>query len=109
MHLFFDTETNGLPRNWKASPFDVDNWPRLVQLAWIIHDRKGNEKEKISRIIKPKGFTIPQEAVAIHGITTEKAKKEGAPLDSVLDEFNAHLKKARVTIAHNISFDENVV
>ena len=39
----------------------------------------------------------------------EKAKKEGAPLDSVLDEFNAHLKKARVTIAHNISFDENVV
>ena len=35
MYLFFDTETTGLPRRWNAPVTDVDNWPRLVQLAWI--------------------------------------------------------------------------
>jgi len=30
MYLFFDTETTGLPRNWKAPVTDLDNWPRMV-------------------------------------------------------------------------------
>lgn len=33
MYLFFDTETTGLPKNWKAPVSDLNNWPRLVQLA----------------------------------------------------------------------------
>ena len=36
--LFFDTETTGLPKSDTASYNDIDNWPRLVQLAWIICD-----------------------------------------------------------------------
>ena len=32
-YLFFDTETTGLPRNYKAPSSDTRNWPRLVQLA----------------------------------------------------------------------------
>ena len=40
MYLFFDTETTGLPRNWKAPITDLNNWPRLVQLAYI--SRKSN-------------------------------------------------------------------
>jgi len=30
MFLIFDTETTGLPRNFKAPLTDFDNWPRLV-------------------------------------------------------------------------------
>jgi uncharacterized protein YprB with RNaseH-like and TPR domain len=29
MYLFFDTETTGLPGNWKAPVTDVNNWLRL--------------------------------------------------------------------------------
>ncbi len=32
MYLFFDTETTGLPKNWKASLTDLNNWPRLSEL-----------------------------------------------------------------------------
>ena len=32
MYLIFDTETTGLPKNWKAPLTDFDNWPRMVQL-----------------------------------------------------------------------------
>ena len=41
MYLIFDTETTGLPQNWKAPLTDFDNWPRMVQIAWQMHDEKG--------------------------------------------------------------------
>ena len=42
MYLIFDTETTGLPLNWKAPLTDFNNWPRMVQLAWQIHDKTGD-------------------------------------------------------------------
>ena len=37
-YLFIDTETTGLPKEYDAPYTDIDNWPRLVQLAWIVYD-----------------------------------------------------------------------
>ena len=31
MYLFFDTETTGLPKNWKTPLNDLNNWPRLSE------------------------------------------------------------------------------
>ena len=109
MYLFFDTETNGLPRNWKAPITDLSNWPRLVQIAWILFDHLGNEIERNDHIIKPRGFTIPYEASSIHGITTEKAISEGVELQFVLTQFNNQVQKATNLVAHNMSFDEKIV
>jgi hypothetical protein len=39
--LFFDAGTSGLPRDWSAPATLVDNWPRLVQLAWVACDADG--------------------------------------------------------------------
>ena len=44
MFLTFDSETTGLPKNYKAPLSDSDNWPRLVQLGWQINDNKGKLK-----------------------------------------------------------------
>ena len=41
MYLIFDTETTGLPLDWKAPLTNFENWPRCVQLAWQMHDKKG--------------------------------------------------------------------
>ncbi len=109
MYLFFDTETNGLPKNWKAPVTALSNWPRLVQIAWITYDSAGNEIERNDHIVKPQGFTIPYEASSIHGISTEKALSDGVDLQIVLDEFYKQVEKATVLVAHNISFDEKIV
>lgn len=109
MHLFFDTETTGLPLDWKAPVTRVNNWPRLVQFAWLFADDQGNEIESAEFIIKPDGFTIPPDATSKHGITTAKAIKDGVPLSGVLDLFDVLLDRAQQLIAHNISFDECVV
>ena len=34
--IIFDTETTGLPKDYKGSIYDSDNWPYIVQLSWII-------------------------------------------------------------------------
>ena len=41
MYLIFDTETTGLPQNFNAPISDSDNWPRMVQIAWQLHDDEG--------------------------------------------------------------------
>lgn len=109
MFLFFDTETTGLPKNWQASLHDLDNWPRLVQLAWIFADGYGQEIGGKNIIIKPEGFLIPEAASAVHGITTERAKAEGIVLDEALCEFAQAIADAKIIVAHNMSFDEKVV
>lgn len=107
--LFFDTETNGLPKNWKAPVTDLLNWPRLVQIAWILYDESGNELGRNDHIVKPQGFTIPKDASAIHGISTERAMSEGVDLMGVLEEFNSQVEGSRYLVAHNMSFDEMIV
>jgi len=109
MYLFFDTETTGLPRNWKAPVTDLNNWPRMIQIAWIFCDEKGNRIESDDFIIKPENYTIPSEASKIHGISTKKAMSEGAELENVLVKFNSLVEQADFIVAHNISFDEKII
>ncbi|MBS1665865.1 MAG: 3'-5' exonuclease [Bacteroidetes bacterium] len=109
MYLFFDTETTGLPKNWKAPVTDLNNWPRLVQLAYLLYDSSGNKISSGDFIIKPKGFTIPVEASKIHGISTERADREGHSISTVLQDFEKIVGQANYLVAHNISFDEKIV
>lgn len=109
MFLFFDTETTGLPKNWNAPVNNLSNWPRMVQVAWILSDDNGNCVEKESFIIKPENYSIPLEASKIHRISTEKAISEGKDLQEVLVKFNTLLKQTNAVVAHNISFDEKII
>jgi len=109
MYLFFDTETTGLPKRWSAPATDFDNWPRLVQIAWLIYDNEGEKIRGKNYIIKPEGFEIPEEASKIHGITTEFALKKGKILKPVLREFSKAMIESDYIIAHNISFDEKII
>ncbi len=109
MILFFDTETTGLPNNYNAPISDSNNWPRLVQLAFILCDDTGKIFSEGNYIVKPSGFVIPSEAFSIHGISTERANSEGENLDIVLGYFNEVLNKANVVVAHNIDFDKKII
>jgi DNA polymerase-3 subunit epsilon len=109
MYLFLDTETTGLPRNFNASVHDTDNWPRMVQIAFLHCNESGKVLKKGGYIIKPEGFEIPREVVRIHGITTKKALKEGIPLARALDEFSCHMEKSEIMVSHNVNFDYGIV
>ncbi len=109
MFVAFDTETTGLPRSWQAPPSDVDNWPRVVQLAWEFFDLCGRKVLTRCDLIRPDGFTIPKDAEIVHGISTSVAIRKGLPIANALDEFMKPLAVACVLVAHNVKFDANVV
>ena len=109
MFLIFDTETTGLPKRWNAPISDMDNWPRCVQLAWQLHDNKGDLISNHSYLIKAKGFDIPYEAEKIHGISTDLANEIGKNIDDVLELFINDYKTAGFLVGHNLKFDINII
>jgi DNA polymerase III subunit epsilon len=109
MYIFFDTETTGLPQNYNAPLSDLNNWPRMVQLAWVSYNENFELTDEKMFIIQPEGYEIPVDVSKIHGITTERAKKEGLDLEFVLNEFRTAMSKAKYLVAHNITFDEKIV
>ena len=109
MYLIFDTETTGLPKNWKAPITDIDNWPRCIQIAWQLHDELGELIEHQDYLIKPDGFNIPYDAEQIHGISTALSQEKGKSLEEVLKLFNDALGKASFVVGQNVGFDLNIM
>ncbi|MFH2039986.1 MAG: 3'-5' exonuclease [Chloroflexota bacterium] len=109
MYLFFDTETTGIPANYRAPASDSKNWPRLVQVGWLLTDETAKQIESTEYIIKPDGYTIPQDAAKIHGITTEIALKNGSKLRNILRILKEKIEFADVLVAHNMQFDEKIL
>lgn len=108
-YLIFDTETTGLPKRWGAPISDIENWPRLVQIAWFKCDKFGNILSETDYIIKPDGFIIPDDAANVHGITTDIANEKGKSLSIIMTEFSKAINKSSILVAHNMKFDEKIV
>ena len=109
MILVFDTETTGLPVSWSAPVSDLNNWPRVVQLAYALYKQDGTMIKEYNHIIKPDGFIIPKSSSEIHGITHEYALSEGKSMILVLDDFLRAYSKSRILVAHNLQYDFNVM
>ncbi len=105
MYLIFDTETTGFPKDYNAPLTRFDNWPRMVQIAWQLHDYDGQLMESDAFVVKPDGYTIPFKAEEVHGISTAMAGKYGQDIRPVLDRFAEVLVKASHIAGHNIEFD----
>lgn len=110
MIMFFDTETTGLPKNWRAPMTDLDNWPRVIQLAFLACDDTGKDLHNGNFLIKPDGWNIPQEEFWIkNGFTTEGNQRDGIPIADALKPFVSNLQECEYLVSHNMDFDYNVV
>lgn len=107
--LFYDTETTGLP-DWKA-PSDAEHQPHLVQIAAILADADTREEiSSIDLIIRPDGWTIPDDVSEIHGITNKKAQLMGVPESLALEIFMKMWGSVdRSRVAHNKTFDQRLI
>ncbi len=109
MFIVFDTETTGLPRNYNAPLSDSENWPRIVQIAWQLHDNTGKLIRSKDHVVFPDGFSIPFNAAKIHGISTEIAIGLGISLKDALTDFINDLNEAQYLCGHNLEFDLNII
>lgn len=111
--IIFDTETTGIPQrkgfNNYFHPRELVryNSSRIVQIAYIILDKNNNEIKKYSAIIKPDNFFI--ENSHIHNISQDKAESEGIDFKDMISIFYNDLKNCDTIVAHNLSFDINIL
>ncbi len=94
--LGFDTETTGV------DPLH----DRIVTAALVTRDARGTRQR--TWLIDP-GIDIPEPASAIHGVTTDRARAEGAAPRDALEEIAAELARAIddgvPVVAYNACFD----
>jgi DNA polymerase III epsilon subunit-like protein len=102
-YIFYDCETSGLSVNNNYSSV------RLVQITWEKYTFNGNCLFSKTFIIKPVNFTIPENAIKIHGITNEIANEKGVELVPVLKEFFQDINNVKHLVGHNIEYDINVI
>src|SRR3990170_6557185 len=104
MILFFDLETTDL-YNFKL-PADDPSQPRVVELGAVLCNDTGAEVGRFRSIVKPDGWTVPEGAARVHGITTDRALHEGRLIAEVLDGFDALVARASLLVAFNLKFDD---
>lgn len=110
MILIFDTETNGLPVSHFARYSEVDNWPRIAQLSYGVYKPSGERVGAKTVMIKPDRWTIPDQAFfRDNNMSTERCEREGIPIKEALELFLAAAVPCDTVVAHNLSFDKNVM
>jgi DNA polymerase-3 subunit alpha len=108
--LVFDTETTGLfPRNANPQEYALYDGARMVEIAWEKYTVDGRFHSRESYIVTPNGFTIPDFAANIHGITTDMAHALGHQMTYVWSRLMIALERVVTLVAHNISFDNGII
>lgn len=103
----YDSETTGIP-NWKI-PSDSPEQPHIVSLAGVLTDTAtGEDVVTMDVIVKPDGWTIPEETIAIHGITNEHALEHGIPEKEAI-ELLSEIRGDHMRVSYNKSFDQRII
>jgi DNA polymerase III epsilon subunit-like protein len=115
-YMVFDLETNGIPITSQFGTFfhykvkEKYKDCKIVQLSYAIYDDNGRNVKEYDALRNPNGkdkFEVTNSD--IHGITYERALKEGLEFAEILENFYEDLKKVDYVVIHNSAFDTNVM
>jgi DNA polymerase-3 subunit epsilon len=105
--LFYDFETTGLPL-W-SEPSEDPRQPHITQVGAQLVDLETRiVVSSLDLTVMPDGWSIPDEAAAMNGLTTERALAVGVPETLAITALLALWRRAKVRIAHNESFDARI-
>lgn len=105
--LVYDTETTGLAR---GTDYTSPNMPFLASITAILYDDMAHRVvASINSMVQPDGWTMPEEAGQVNGLTNEALQQLGIPAPILLPACVALMSKANLCVAHNIDFDSKVI
>lgn len=110
--LCFDTETTGITPRCQPSFSNINDWPYIVQLGFILYDTEANKllvNHDFIVDVNEHGVKIPDSATKIHGITNIMCKEKGLPIHNVLNCFLYCLNQCDMIVAHNMDFDWDMI
>nr|WP_255651045.1 3'-5' exonuclease [Cesiribacter sp. SM1] len=108
--MFVDTETSGLPKDWKKPYSEVGNWPYIVQLAWVVYTKAGEEVKSENHYIKPLDFSISEISREIHGIGDEFLMEHGKARKEVMQLLHKDLQHYQpLVVGHFMQLDYHMM
>jgi len=112
-YIAFDFETSGLPKGRKPlTPETIGQYDtcRAVSLSAARFSSRGRLMDTFDAIIQPLDFEIGQGSIDVHGITRERAMRDGRPFAEVFVDFMKFIgPRTRTFVAHNAKFDTSVL
>lgn len=106
--LIYDTETTGLPL-WDQPSGDPAQ-PHLVQIAAaLVCTDTRRDLAAINLTITPDGWDIPDDVVAVHGLTVDHCNTCGVPEVLALQVFMDLWHRADIRVGHAESFDARML
>lgn len=110
--LIYDTESTGIC-SYNKSLTDPSQ-PHLVQLSALVMSTEDQRvHQSMNFVVQPDNYTIPEETVLIHGISTEYAKQwgmgESAVLSAFLSLWDSGNPEPLTLVAHNAKFDKQMI
>ena len=99
--LFVDTETTGVPIDENADYKNIDNWPRIKQIAWIVYKKNGTLESSFKIDI------TDSDRADISSV--DNSHKGTAPIYLALNSFLDSLYNCDVIVGHNIDYDIKVI
>lgn len=105
--VVYDCETTGLVR---GTDYTSPNMPFLASITTILYDTEAHRiVASINSMVQPDGWTMPEEARQVNGLTNEALKQLGIPAPVLLPACIALMFKADLRVAHNVDFDSKVI
>ena len=105
--LAYDTETTGII---KGSDYTDPSAPFLASIAMILYDSEAHRiVSSFNAVVQPEGWSMPEEAGRVNGLTDEYLHKVGIPSAVVMPTVIALASRAELCIAHNIEFDTKII
>ena len=101
--LFVDTETSGIPADKMLSYRNIDNWPTIKQIAWIIYKKDGT-------LLAQHNYAIADEGEHKDIVSPTYVSKKVLPIHEIVMLFYfGALKTCDVIVGHNIEYDVRVI
>ena len=100
--LFVDTETTGLTKDQAITFKNIDNWPTIRQIAWLVYEKNGN-------IVKAKNYSTERMVIPGSEQNPGYVLPVIIPIHEILPVFLEDLSECDVIVGHNIDFDVNVI
>ena len=108
--LFVDTETSGLPKDWSKPYSARGNWPHIVQVAWILYTREGQQVKAENYYIKSSDYNISPASRRIHGISEEFLQQNGLDRYTVMQHLHDDLLRYQpLVVGHFMQFDYHML
>ena len=108
--LVIDTETSGIPKDFKEPTSNTTKWPYILQIAWSVFKKNGELVVSRDYYIDAGNVDINKNSLAIHGITNEVTRERGIPRAKVLKLLSDDLIEYEpLIVGHFIEFDKKMV